>query len=252
MSPGGTWILLRGLMRETRHWGKFPGELVASLPGATIITLDLPGNGQAHTLPSPLRVEDMAQYCRHQLLARGLAPPYHVLALSLGAMVAVAWSVRHPEELAAAVLINTSLRPFHPFYRRLRPHNYFDIVKLACSRTSAQQERLIWRLTSNQPVHPAILQDWAGWRRQCPVSRRNALRQLGAALRYRAPPTWPAVPLLILASSHDRLVDARCSQQLARHWQAPLALHPSAGHDLPLDDGPWVAEQVRAWNAALP
>jgi hypothetical protein len=24
-------------------------------------------------------------------------------------------------------------------------------------------------------------------------------------------------------------------------------LHPSAGHDLPLDDGPWVAAQVRDW-----
>jgi hypothetical protein len=26
-----------------------------------------------------------------------------------------------------------------------------------------------------------------------------------------------------------------------------LALHPTAGHDLPLDDGDWVARVVRLW-----
>jgi hypothetical protein len=25
-------------------------------------------------------------------------------------------------------------------------------------------------------------------------------------------------------------------------------LHPTAGHDLPLDDGLWVASQVQAWR----
>jgi len=24
-------------------------------------------------------------------------------------------------------------------------------------------------------------------------------------------------------------------------------IHPEAGHDLPLDDGAWVAGQIRAW-----
>jgi hypothetical protein len=28
-----------------------------------------------------------------------------------------------------------------------------------------------------------------------------------------------------------------------------LAIHPGAGHDLPLDDAPWVAQQVRDWLA---
>jgi len=30
----------------------------------------------------------------------------------------------------------------------------------------------------------------------------------------------------------------------------PIALHPWSGHDLTLDDGPWVAEQVARWLAA--
>ena len=42
----------------------------------------------------------------------------------------------------------------------------------------------------------------------------------------------------------DRLVSPRCSQRLAAAWKVPLALHPSAGHDLPLDDPDWLLAQL--------
>jgi len=42
------WVLLRGLMREQRHWGAFPATLARALPGAAILTPDLPGNGTRH------------------------------------------------------------------------------------------------------------------------------------------------------------------------------------------------------------
>ena len=35
------------------------------------------------------------------------------------------------------------------------------------------------------------------WHREAPVSAANALRQLAAALRYRAPAIRPAMPLLV-------------------------------------------------------
>jgi hypothetical protein len=53
--------------------------------------------------------------------------------------------------------------------------------------------------------------------------------------------------MLILASAMDQLVEARCSIRLAGRWQTGLALHPSAGHDLPLDDGVWVARKTGEW-----
>ena len=76
---------------------------------------------------------------------------------------------------------------------------------------------------------------------------RNALRQLLAAARYSAPEAPPPVPVLLLASARDQLVSPNCSRTLARRWGVPLAMHPSAGHDLPLDDGPWVAAEIRRW-----
>jgi pimeloyl-ACP methyl ester carboxylesterase len=120
------------------------------------------------------------------------------------------------------------------------------------SNNAEKRERLILRLTSCRgDSQRDVLNAWIAYRKEHRVSRRNALRQLIAAARYHAPIRKPACPVLALASSSDQLVNARCSQHLANQWQIPLALHPSAGHDLPLDDGPWVARQVKDWVATL-
>lgn len=251
------WVFLRGLMRETRHWGAFPEIFRTTLPQADITLLDLPGNGLLHKERSPVRVAHMTDACRRQLLDQGIAPPYHLFALSLGAMVAVDWAARYPQEVAGCVLLNTSLRPVSPFYQRLRPRNYPALLRLGLpglrQRDFARQERVLLQLTSQRGAgQAAVLESWTGYQREHPVSYVNAWRQLYAAMRFRAPPQAPPMPLLLLAGGADRLIDPRCSQQLARLWRAPLAVQAGAGHDLTLDAGCWVAEQVRDWLAAMP
>jgi len=244
-----TWILLRGLTREARHWGRFPEVLRAQMPGARIVAIDLPGNGRLHRQTSPLSVPEMADYCRADLERRGIERPVYLLAMSLGAMVATAWAASHPQDIKGCVLINTSMRPFSPFYQRLKPRHYLTILKLAAlGATPRQWEETVLRITAHHPADPAsTLREWVRLREECPVTPRNALRQLMAAARYSAPATAPAPPMLILSSTRDELVDARCSQRLGAAWQASLATHASAGHDMPLDDGDWVAAQVRQW-----
>ena len=250
---GATWVLLRGLTRERRHWGEFPTLFGERVGAARVIALDLPGNGARHQLPSPAHVDAMAAACRADLQRRSVAPPYHLLAMSLGAMVACAWGFAHPAELAGAVLINTSLRPFSPFTQRLRPRNYARLARLLLTHPSAREwEQAVLQLTSNAVERSpseadALIDTWAAYRRESPVSTANALRQLIAATRFRAPAAPPATPLLVCASARDALVDPRCSMRLAAGWRCPIATHPWAGHDLPLDDGPWVAAQVAEW-----
>lgn len=242
-----TWIFLRGLTRERRHWGDFVEQFQLSVTGSHIVALDLPGNGSLYQESSPLCVHDMVAHCRQQLIYLGIKPPYRLLAMSLGAMVAVAWSSKYPEEIAANVLINTSLRPFSRFYQRLRPANYGALLKLAFSDASAEAwERTVLRITSNL-ASDEILSHWETMRKEFPVSRANTLRQLVAAAGFRAPKTKPLAPTLVLASEQDRLVNVECSKALATHWQCALRVHSSAGHDLTLDDGPWVAAEVRTW-----
>lgn len=246
------WILLRGLTRESRHWGGFPAVLQRHCPDAEVLALDLPGNGHLNDRASPTQVAAMADSCREQLREGGIAPPYWILAMSLGAMVAVDWAARYPAEVAGGVLINTSLRPFSPFHHRLRPQSYLPLLHLLLREKDVERrENTILRLTSSDPERPDILAAWIAHARQNPVSARNALRQLLAAARYRAPLTRPSVPLLILASAADRLVDPACSRRLAACWDTAFAEHPAAGHDLPLDDARWVAEQVKGWLTTL-
>jgi pimeloyl-ACP methyl ester carboxylesterase len=246
-TPATTWIFLRGWAREAGHWGSFIAQFERALPGSRVVALDLPGGGALHRERSQMRIDEMAQHARAQLRARGIAPPYHLMALSMGGMVAATWAASHPREVAAMVLINTSMRPFSRFYDRLRPANYAALARLALGRPTARRlEQEILRMTSNRPGDE-VLAHWLALREASPVSRANAVRQLVAAARYRAPLSRPPVPALVLASEHDRLVSVACSQALARQWQYPLRVHPFAGHDLPLDDAPWVVSQVSHW-----
>ncbi|MFO1336741.1 MAG: alpha/beta hydrolase [Burkholderiaceae bacterium] len=244
--PPATWVLLRGLTREAAHWGDFPAALQARWPTARVLTLDLPGCGTEHRQRSPDRIEGMVDALRAQLKTRQVATPVHLLALSLGGMVAVDWARRYPGELAGVVLVNTSLARFSRVDQRLRPANLPALLRLLlAARRPAAREAIVLRLTSNRADEwPAVVSAWADVRRARPVSTMNALRQLLAAARYRAPRDAPAVPALVLTSAGDRLVDPACSRRLAAAWSWPLAEHPGAGHDLPLDDGAWVIDQV--------
>ena len=170
----------------------------------------------------------------------------------LGGMVATAWMAAWPREVSAAVLVNTSLRPLSPFWQRLQPSAYPAIARMLLKPDARHGEATILALTSNRAAaRNGVLDDWVQWRLARPVSRANALRQLCAALRFRAPAQAPAASVLVLVGLGDRLVDPRCSLQLARRWNCALAEHPSAGHDLPLDDADWVLARVTAWAASL-
>ncbi len=243
------WVLLRGLMREQRHWGDFPARYQVALK-TPLTCLDFAGNGHLHARTSASSVAGMVQDIRNQLRQLGIAPPYRVLALSLGAMVALEWAMAYPAELEKIVLINTSLAPFNPFYQRLRPGNYPALLRVLLTGTLAQREALILRLTSahyGNERKAAILAQWISYARQYRVTRANIVRQLLAAMRYRAGPERPTADLLLLAGQQDSLVNMACSQALAQRWHCPLRLHPGAGHDLPLDDPTWVIEQITDW-----
>ncbi|MBA4328406.1 MAG: alpha/beta hydrolase [Polaromonas sp.] len=239
-----SWVLLRGLTREARHWGDLPQQLAAA--GDAVLTLDLPGNGAFSGLRSPATVRAMTLFARKQLRRQGLPPPWRLLAMSLGGMVAADWAQQFPHEVAALVLVNTSMRPFSPATDRLRPGNWPALLRLAALwRDAADAEAIIHRLTCRRT--DTRQQDIAAWqqiRRSAPVAAGNAWRQLWAAARFSAAPAAPACPVLLLSSAGDGLVHPRCSAALARAWQAPHHIHPWAGHDLPHDDSGWVCQTI--------
>ena len=245
------WILLRGLSREARHWGAFTMQFAQQCAHDEVVALDLPGSGEFYLQTSPAHVRDVVEFLRLQLRVKALLPPYNLLAMSLGGMVAADWAQRYPDEVTRLVLINTSMRPFSSAPRRLRPANWPQLALLAARWSDADYaERAIHQLTCN--LAATMDKDMAAWRqirKTAPVSAANVARQLLAAARFSCASTAPACSVLVLSSSADYLVHPRCSAQLAAAWQASAHQHSWAGHDLPHDDAAWVSEKVAGWLA---
>ena len=250
-TPDAPWVLLRGLTREARHWGDLPAQLAAAV-ARPVITLDLPGNGQFNALASPTTVRGMTDFVRAQLQAMGHAPPYQLLAMSLGGMVATDWAQTWPQEVARLVLINTSMRPHSRLTERLRPAHWPQLALLAARWQDADYaERVIHTLTCNRHDTQATdLAHWAHLRKTTPVTEANAQRQLWAAARFICAPLRPPCPTLLLSSGSDHLVHPHCTGRLATAWQALHHQHPWAGHDLPHDDARWLVQRVMDTDTA--
>jgi pimeloyl-ACP methyl ester carboxylesterase len=246
-----TWVLLRGLAREARHWGGFAAALQDRLPpGHTVCAIDLPGTGRLSHERSPDTVAGLVAAARRELARTRHQGQCLLVALSLGGMVAREWAMQDPQGVRACVLINTSLGGLAPFWQRLRPASYPALLGIVRPGQSIlRREQAILRLTSNLPVPAAVAAAWAGYAESAPVTRSNVLLQLAAAARYRAGTRAPAVPTLLLASRRDRLVSVECSRRIAQAWGVPLREHPDAGHDLPLDDPAWVIAEATRWYA---
>lgn len=256
-------VLIRGLTRESRHWGAFAnpdGPLarqLALLSGPSlreVVTLDLPGNGRFCNQRSPASVSAMVEIARATLRADGHAPPYTLVAMSLGAMVATDWAQRYPGESFRLILINTSLRAYGALHRRLRPGSWLPLAKAALHWAKPEHaestERIVHRLTCKRlDTLDADVAAWSAIRRSAPVSPGNAFRQLMAAARFHPDAEPPRCRTLLLSGAGDALVHPLCSSAIASQWRAGHYQHPWAGHDLPHDDPHWVSARIAGWLA---
>jgi pimeloyl-ACP methyl ester carboxylesterase len=251
-----TWILLRGLTREARHWGSFGAHLsaAAGLGADSFTLLDLPGNGRENAETAPLDVANMTAFIRSRAAALGLKPPYSLFAMSLGGMVATDWAQRHAQEIDRLVLVNTSMRPFCAIRERLQVAAWPQLLRAGAGWNDPMRcESIIHGVTCNRvDSFDDDVTAWMTIRRVARVSAANALRQLWAAARFRAHRQPPRCPVLLLSSKADKLVDPACSTHIAAQWKTVHMQHPWAGHDLPHDDPAWTATAISDWLRTLP
>lgn len=262
------FILIRGLAREARHWGEFSKLLSISMKkvyglkdgeaSARIDCIDLPGAGRFSEMRSPASIDEITEFTRGKFLEirrkirdSGAQPAKHtyLIAVSLGGMIASSWFEHWPGDFNGAVLINTSFRGMSPFFKRLRPNAYKHLLGILKNHHDPiGRERSVLELVSNRKdLREETAKIWANIHMMRPVSYENFARQLVAAARFKPRPSKPPLPVLILGSDQDRMVHPSCSAEIAAAWEAEFKSHPTAGHDLPLDAGPWVAENIADW-----
>lgn len=240
------WLLLRGLGRERRHWGAFTEQFSQAMPHAQLHCIDLPGNGCEYWQRSLASIPEMVDWLRNQPRPPG---PVYLLGLSLGGMLAWHWMQHWPQEVAAVVMVNSSLAPLCAPWQRLKPAAVPCLIR-AILQSGTAREGAVFDLTCrNVKMRSRTVMQWRTYLDDAPVTRLNLLRQLWAAGGYRAGSAVPERPVLVASGTQDQLVNAHCSTIMAEKWGAPLVVHPLAGHDLPYDQGEWLCEQIAAWVA---
>lgn len=247
-SPKRSWIFLRGLGRNSDHWGPFVDVFKKQFPHDDVELLDLRGNGTLAHSPSYLNIRDNVRDLRSRSLFVREGREINLLSISLGAMVAVEWAREYGDDVDELVLINTSERGTSKFWQRLQPKKYPRLLKILVSgKTSTDIEYEILKITT----HLADKQKWSQVFGQSPsTSRTNFTKQILAASLYEFPRHKPKTDVLILNSAKDELVSPVCSKNIADLWHLKIHTNQTAGHDLPLDAPDWICQQITSWQDA--
>lgn len=242
-------VLLRGLVREKAHWGDFINELKESFPGANIITPEIPGVGEYINIDSPNNFDAMIEFMREKILKDIQGQDNLLIAMSLGGMIARQWIEKFPNDYSKVVLVNTSFKGINSLFHRLKPISILNFLKIFLTPGTDQRERSIVEMVSNNSTnHERIIKEWIEIQKLRPVKRISFINQIKAALSFSPPLTWPeSKALLILTGQKDRLCDYRSSLTLHQKWGGDLKIHPTAGHDLPIDDAPWMIKNIKEW-----
>lgn len=240
------WIVIRGLGREAAHSREFLSKLQEADPESRVRCVDLPGAGEFYKLSSPMSIESIAEFVNLQVEKQESSERY-ILAVSLGAMVATSLLKKYPQVAKGAVLANTSFANLSPFYHRLQIEALAHMYKAVTSTDLIAREKEVLAMVSNRSDRDLYAEEWADIARQRPVAPMNFLKQLLAASFYKLDYEKPAHPILVLSSARDRMVHPECSQKLSHFWDLPIEVHPTAGHELWLDDADWVIQKTIAF-----
>lgn len=248
-----SWLLLRGLGREQRHWYEFPERLRELVAPEPVFLLDLAGMGTERARLPPPSVPWLARDVARRAaqlassLGRSNPPgPWSLIGLSLGGMVALELCWLWGPRVARAIVINSSSNLTSPV-ARLQPGALRSLGRALLSKDLLARESDVLELTSELPASArrAYAERAAAFISTAPPTRSAFFSQLCAAARF-APPVAGSLSaeLCFLGSRRDRLVHPSCSRDLARRYAAPFLEHPWAGHDLALDDPAWICQRV--------
>lgn len=236
-------LALRGLTRGQIHWGSFPAILRQKAPQFDFENLELPGNGTRFQEKTPLSATDVIADLKGHSRLVSQGKPFALLGISLGGMISLKWAELFPQDLLGITIINSSLAEVSPLYRRFQPPRLIQTLQALKARLPLDQEKYILHMTSNNPTTQSYLPEFAAFAEQHPVRSENFFRQLLLASRIQVKSPL-AVKLQVLVSQKDRLVHPSCSEALAKKFSTYAISHPSAGHDLPLDEPEWLAQQL--------
>lgn len=240
--------LIRGMMRDSRHWGEFPLFLSKNIQGLEVKFIDLPGSGIYCDQKSPTRISNIVDFLR---IRTGIdnSNTNILLASSLGGVVAMDWINRFHKDFEAMIMLSSSFKGICPFNERVRPSIWKEVIQLIFALKVEKRESILIKINANyNSFQQQHLEEWISFQQKNKMTRINILRQSMAGLRYHVKiKPQLNIPILMIGSKSDRLVCERCIEKSSLFFGADLIWHEKAGHSITLDDPEWTAIQIQNW-----
>ncbi|MBN4072226.1 alpha/beta hydrolase [Flavobacteriales bacterium AH-315-E23] len=244
-------FLLRGLTRESGHWGAaFTENLLKEFPNAKLSFLDLPGSGIYNNEKAALTVNKIMEFMREREIENinKMRGKNLIMATSLGGMVAVEWMDKHPEDFQGLIMISSSFKGICSMDERAKKEVRKEMVAVMFEKDMKTREEMLLKINSNDTANfTANLDEWVDVQDRRPMTKANILRQTIAGMRYSAPELKPEVPILIIGSKGDRLVSETCITKVHDEFGGSLVWHDTAGHGVPIDAPEWLVSTVKIW-----
>lgn len=241
-----TFYLLRGMGRESAHWGEFPTRLIECFPGSSIVKMDLPGFGDLNHVNSPSSIEQMVDILKEKYYVEGNTSIF--IASSLATLVALSWVEEFTNDFNGIVLISPSIKGICGFLERVKIQSWPHCSLAVMHPLKKTREKFFIKLNvNNNKKRKDLLHPWLEIHKMKPYKASNVYRQLLAAMSFNAPKKTYNKPILIAGSQRDRLVANSCLLKLKQFLSADLVMHQHAGHSLTLDDPIWLCVEIENW-----
>lgn len=238
-------VLLRGLIREKRHWNDIPERLQAKIPEANLIFLDLPGAGERYKEKFPVNIKSLISDLHNKLEQKATSKERAIVGISLGGMITFNWIKNYPLDFQKSIIINSSARNLSPIHKRFNLKEYERLKDIVLSMEPSERERVIIDLTCNcigEEDRERISKKYGDFYTEYPMSKANVIRQLLVGAKMKAPKFEHN--MLICSGEKDNLVSSECSKALAKFYNAKTHFHSEAGHDLSLDCPDWLCDNI--------
>jgi len=252
-SEAPTWILLHGFIGSgadfdilASHWEGRP-QLIAP---------DLPGFGLSAPPDSPPDLDHLCS-CLLPLIKKLPSPPL-LLGYSMGARLALGFTVKHPQRIRGLTLVGgTAGIPdaSHRKERRLHDQTWIDLIQTSGTENFLEQ----WQKQAVIQSQLSVKQPW----RNAMLARRQQLKPevlakyLSAFGTGSMPSLWSELkhlelPTLLLTGAGDNKFNLIAKDMQGKLPHATHVSLPNCGHAAAFEQPASCAQALHQWSASIP
>ena len=253
--------LVRGLIRNHRHWHGFEKTLIdkLSLDKSQIVFYNFCVSKNYKDIIKYSDIYFHINNLKNFIKAAGHnSIKINFIGISLGGLFLLKFFESNPEYFNSLTMINSSHPNYSKFYHRMSFIRLSKIVFFGLMGKKFAEYAILTTTINQKSVIKKLLKKNYEIYKKYPWSYPQLFAQL---LMASCGKNFNKVDknyadfnnrILLLVSTGDRLVSSRCSIDLFEKLNCTMFVHSSAGHDLSGDDPLWCAEMIKKFLSQLP